>query len=257
MLRLTLPGDEAIIDAFCRPFALGARIRCYVAAYGLSSSLVSVWLGEENGKITSAVSLFDGAVTVLADESADFSELSHFLSGLRFSSLCTDEETAGKLGFAATSVKNMFEYTVPLDTPYEKSDGDYENYPHVYQLISRSIPGSFSPEKEAYLCWLSDFTYRRRRALARLKTVSDENSLLSCALTAAECADAAIISGVACDERARGKHLGQRTVRTLCDELSGEGKRVFVIALNDPASSFYLKSGFTFCGRVSFIERNN
>lgn len=256
MLKLALPGDEKIIEEFCRPYALGIRIRCFIGAYGLSSSLLSVWLGEENGEISSVVSLFDGAVTVVANEEADFSELSHFLSGLQFSSLCSQEETVGKLGFTASYSKNMYAYTVPLDTPYEKVESDCDDYALVYRLISRSIPGSFSPEKEAYLCWLSDFTYRRRRGLARLKTVSDGEILLSCALTAAECDDGAIISGVACDEKARGKHLGQRTVRTLCDELLHEGKKVFVIALNDAASSFYLKSGFTFWGRVSYIERN-
>ena len=257
MLKLALTGDEKKIDEFCRPFALGARIRCVTLAYGLSSPLVSVWLGEENGAVTAAVSLFDGAVTVLADNNADFSELSQFLRGLSFSSLCGEEDTVNKLGFAADYRKNMFEYTAPLTLPYEKADGENENYPSVYDLISRSIPGSFSADREAYLCWLSDFTYRRRRNLARLKTVSDSEVLLSCALTAAECKDSAIISGVACDEKARGKHLGQRTVRTLCDELINEGKRVYVIALNDSASSFYLKTGFTFIGRVSYIERTN
>lgn len=257
MLKLAVPGDEKRIDEFCRPFALGIRVRCLTSAYGLSGSLVSVWLGEENGEITAAVSLFDGAATVLASDNADFSELSHFLRGLSFSSLCGEEETFIKLGFQADFMKNMFVYAESLKTAYEKADGGYENYPLVYKLISRSIPGSFSPEKEAYLCWLSDFTYRYRRGLARLKTVSDGEMLLSCALTAAESDDGAVISGVACDERARGKHLGQRTVRTLCDELTKEGKRVFVIALNDSASSFYLKTGFTFYGRVSYIERNN
>ncbi|MGN1194697.1 MAG: GNAT family N-acetyltransferase [Acutalibacteraceae bacterium] len=255
MLKLAVTGDEKTIDEFCRPFALGVRIRCLSKAYGLSSSLLSVWLGEENGEITAAVSLFDGAVTVLASDNADFSELSRFLCGLSFSSLCAQEEAVKKLGLSADYTKSMFVYTEPLKTAYEKADGEYENYSLVYQLISRSIPGSFSPEREAYLCWLSDFTYRRRRGLARLKTVADGENLLSCALTAAECADGAIISGVACDEKARGKHLGQRTVRTLCDELKKEGKRVFVIALNDSASSFYLKTGFTFYGKVSYIER--
>lgn len=257
MLKLAATGDENRIDEFCRSFALGIRIRCLTEAYGLSSSLLSVWLGEEDGKITAAVSLFDGAVTVLTSDDADFSELSQFLKGLSFASLCAPEETVKKLGLTADCCKNMFEYSAPLATPYEKADGDCESYQLVYQLISRSIPNSFSPEREAYLCWLSDFTYRRRRGLARLKTVSDGELLLSCALTAAECDDGAVISGVACDEKARGKHIGQRTVRTLCDELANEGKRVFVIALNDSASSFYCKTGFTFYGRVSYIERNN
>ena len=93
MLKLAVPGDEKRIDEFCRPFALGIRVRCLTSAYGLSGSLVSVWLGEENGEITAAVSLFDGAATVLASDNADFSELSHFLRGLSFSSLCGEEET--------------------------------------------------------------------------------------------------------------------------------------------------------------------
>lgn len=255
MLKLAESTDVKRLDEYCRSFALGIRIRCLLSAYGTSGSLVNFWFGEENGKITCAVSLFDGCATVVASENACFSELSAFLNAIDFTDLCAQDDTLEKLGLKADFTKQMFRYTAPLSSEYEKVQSDYEDLMQVYALISRSIPGSFSPEKEAYLCWLSDFTFRSRRGLARLKTVVSDSTLLSCALTAAECSDGAIISGVACDERARGKHIGQRTVRTIADELSDEGKEVYVIALNDEASSFYLKTGFSFYGTVSYIER--
>ncbi len=257
MLKLVEEKDVNRLDDFCYSFPLGIRIRCLLSAYGTASSLVKFWLGEENGAVNCAVCSFDGCVTVVADDTAPFAELSAFLNAVGFNDLCAPDDTLGKLGFTADFTKKMFCYVNPLSSGYEKVQTGYGDLSEVYALISRSIPGSFSPEREAYLSWLSDFTYRSRRGLARLKTVEGDGVLLSCALTAAECEDAAIISGVACDERARGKHIGQRTVRTIADELAGEGKKVYVIALNDSAESFYLKTGFAFCGTVSYIERKN
>ena len=255
MLKLVEEKDEKRFTEFCRPFALGIRMRCLLSAYGTASSLVRFWLGENEDKITCAVCLFGGSATVIMRDDAFVSELSVFLNALDFTDLCAQGDTLEKLGFKADFSKKMFYYSQPLVTEYEKAQTGYEDLSAVYALISRSIPGSFSAEREAYLCWLSDFTYRSRRGLARLKTIANDDTLLSCALTAAECDDGAIISGVACDEKARGKHLGQRTVRTIADELTGEGKKVYVIALNDKASSFYLKTGFTFYDTVSYIER--
>lgn len=255
MLKLVEEKDEQRFAEFCRPFVLGIRIRCLLSAYGTSSSLVRFWLGENEGEITCAVCLFGGSATVIAGENAPFSELHAFLNVIGFTDLCAQGDTLEKLGFKPGFSKKMFCYSAPLVTEYEKAQTGFENLSEVYALISRSIPGSFSPEREAYLCWLSDFTFRSRRGLARLKTIANDETLLSCALTAAECDDGAIISGVACDERARGQHLGQRTVRTIADELTNEGKKVYVIALNDEASSFYLKTGFTFYDTVSYIER--
>ncbi|MGN1442993.1 MAG: GNAT family N-acetyltransferase [Acutalibacteraceae bacterium] len=257
MLKLVEENDEKRFSEFCRPFALGIRMRCLLSAYGTASSLVRFWLGENNGKITCAVCLFGGSATVIMRDDALVSELSAFLNAFDFTDLCAQGDTLEKLGFKPDYSKRMFWYTDPLLADYEKAQTGYEDLSEVYALIARAIPGSFSAEREAYLSWLSDFTFRSRRRLARLKTIANDETLLSCALTAAECSDGAIISGVACDEKARGQHLGQRTVRTIADELSGEGKTVYVIALNEEASSFYLKTGFSFCDTVSYIERKN
>ena len=48
---------------------------------------------------------------------------------------------------------------------------------------------------------------------------------------------------------------GKKTVLTLANELLKEGKRVYVIALNDSAKEFYKKIGFSECITVGYTER--
>ena len=253
---LKLLGNDKINDvlSFSEKHPLGVHIACKLSAYGTDKDFLHVWYGEDKNGINAAVLSFFGDVIICTDDTADFEEIKTFVTAYGYKSVCAEKETLVKCGFEINEEKTMFEYTSDISEVFPEVK-NYADMKKVYELISLSIPNSFSSDKEAYLSFLSDFTYRERRSLARVKTISEEDRVLSCALTAAECECSALISGVASDKNIRGKGFGKKTVLTLANELSSENKKVYVIALNDSAKEFYKKIGFTECITVGYTER--
>ena len=59
------------------------------------------------------------------------------------------------------------------------SDLSENYYRECYSLISENIPDSFSDTEEAYLSFLSDFMFRQRRGLARIKGYTEDGKVFS------------------------------------------------------------------------------
>lgn len=242
MFKLANEKDKNKIESFCEEFPLGVRIACYINAYGFERDFFKTWYSQTEEEVTAAISSFDGSVTICAKENADFEELEEFLKVVGFQSVCAEQSVFEKLSLNEGTRKSLFRFEGESVSFEEVKNGG--NMKKVYNLISSSIPHAFPENEEAYLHFLSDFTFRERRNLARVKTITKEDKVLSCALTAAETDFAAMISGVACDSTQRGKGIGKKTVLTLAGELKSENKNVYVIALNDSACAFYEKIGF-------------
>ena len=254
MLKLITEEKVSEVIAFSEKHPLGVHIACKLTAYGTDKDFLYTWYSEDEKGINAAIISFFGDVIICCDETADFEEIGAFITAYGYKSICAKKDTLENCGFTVNEEKTMFAYSVKSEEVYREvmSGGDMKK---VYELISLSIPGSFSSDKDAYLSFLSDFTYRERRALARVKTVCEYGMVYSCALTAAESKASALISGVASDKNIRGKGYGKKTVLTLANELSSENKKVYVIALNDSAKEFYKKIGFRECMTVGYTER--
>lgn len=220
--------------------ATGAKIGGLVAAYGLDSSLLQVWYDENS----TVVSRFDGAMTVYCDGETDFDELSGFIRAVGCTSLFTDAESLVMLGFKADLSGAVMRCTGCEDCGIAEDAGG--RLRELYTVISENIPGSF--DEGSYNYFLSDFTYRQRRSLARASCVTVGGKISACALTSAETAHSAVISGVACVRECRGTGYGRLVVSSLARELMSEGKAVYVFALNERACGFYEHIGFSRCG---------
>lgn len=243
------------IFSFCENSLLGTRITCQLKAYGLERDFLDAWYYySEDGDISAVITKFEDSVTLISFKNSDLSEIKAFLDMLGFASLCCNEITAKALGYQADTTKNAYIF---YGNPESKALNDLTEgyYRSAYELISKNIPDSFDNSNYAYLTFLSDFTFRKKRGFARIKGTLFEGRVASCALTSAETDTAAIISGVACDTELRMKGLGKKTVLALADELSAENKKVYVIALNKSAEGFYEHIGFEITERISFIER--
>lgn len=253
MLKKAETADINLIKTFCSKYPLGTRINCCLGAYGLERDFFHIWYSVKDGEVNAVISSFFGDMTVCASNDADFSEIADFINMYGCESVCAESDIMKNLGYTDTENKRMFIFEKAVSYSAVQNCDD-ELLKSAYNLISLSIPNSFSSDKDAYLSWLSDFTFRKKRGLARIKAVCDDSRVYSCALTAAESENAAIISGVACDTSKRGTGLGRNTVLTLADELRSEGKKVYVIALNDGAGTFYEKIGFRQISMVSYAK---
>lgn len=254
MLKRAQEKDIYSITDLCSDSIIGTKILCQIMAYGFQRSFLEIWLEEVDGEITGILTKFFDDATLMLSEKSDIEQLDSFLMMLNYNSLMCTEESCKMLGIKDYTVKTAFLYDG--DEPDFNADLLKEDdYRKAYQLISQLIPGSFSDNEEAYLSFLSDFTFRHRRNLARGLCTHKDNCLSSVALTSSETESAAIISGVACNSQLQKKGLGKQTVLSLVGLLAKEKKNVYVIALNENAEGFYRHIGFKETGKIAFIER--
>lgn len=255
MLKIAKGSDFERLQRFCKGNAFGAYICCRAEAYGFSSSFSKLWIGENaDEKITCAVSSLDRNAVLLADGECDFDELAFMISALGISSVLTDEMTAEKCKMPSFETKPVFCFENACGY-IETEDAEISDMKAVYALFCSCFPNRYLNDKESFLSWLSDFTFRKNRNLARLETAICGSKLVAAALTAAECKTDAVISSVACDEEFRRRGFGKSVVLSLAKKLKDENKNVFVIAENNELSAFYKKIGFKNCGFAAYTER--
>lgn len=251
MLKILTDKDLPRLLSFCDGSILGTRIACYALCYGFDKEFLMFW-GDENFNCIAAK--FDNSLIVLANNEADVDELREFIEFIGADTVTTNEDIAKALNFSEFDVKTGFKYIgANLDlTADVVKDADLKE---IYALISKAIPNSFADTKDAYLSFVSDFTYRQRRGFSSGRCFRHDGKVVSSAITAAQSKNAALISGVACYEEYRKFGYGKRTVLSLAEEFKKEGKEVFVIALNTSAEGFYEYIGFTECEKIAFIKR--
>lgn len=241
MIRLCKNEDSAALAAFCGNTLFGCYILSRFCCYGNDYDFCKCYVDEADGVVKTALSVLDGTAVLLTGARTDFEELALFLPVLGVHVLMCSANAAVKLPFPVLQQKTAFRLQTPLPAADACGAAPMRD---VYDLISSAIPGSFPDTKDAYLRFLSDFTFRQTRGKARLKAILENETLCACALTAAESDSAAVLSGVACRADCRGRGFGKAVVSALAHDLQKEQKDVHVIALNDSACGFYRTLGF-------------
>lgn len=252
MLKAAADNDLKSVLRFCSDDLIGTRISCYCLCYGFNRDFFSVWLNELDGEIKAVVAKFYDSVTIKCEDDCDFDEIRRFISMLGYNEVMCSQSSCIALNFKDYEIKNAYVFR-GKDGAFESENLCEEYFKQLYSLISEAIPGSFSNDNNAYLSWLSDFTFRKRREMARAKGITENGKLLSCVITSSETDFAAILSGVACKSTFRKSGLGKKTVLSAAKELLRENKKVYVIALNESAQGFYEHIGFEEIYKICFI----
>lgn len=254
MLKLAEKENLEAILRFCDGDLLGTRIGCYCLSYGFNYDFLNIWIDETEVGIQTVIAKFYDTITVKTSAES-FDEIKDFVNMIGFNTLEMYQSDCEKSGFIPDEIKKAYIFDGVAEN-FGASSLYEEHLRDVYDLVSRNIPGSFSDSKEAYLSFLSDFTFKSRRNFARCKGVLIDSKPVSSAITAAETHSCALISAVASDSNLRGKGLGKTTVLTMVDELINEGKKAFVVALNESAQGFYEKLGFKYFNDIAIVRQN-
>ena len=256
MLKIATSEDSIHIEKFLKNGIIPLRINSYINAYGFDKDFVKYWVSINNDKVDCIIALFEESLLIYSEGESDISEIKAFISMLQFSTISCEKETAEKLGFKNYTEKQGYIYSETAEF-FLSENIEEENIKCAYKLICENIPDSFSDTNDAYLSFLSDYTYRNRRNLARGKCIIDDGKLVSCAFTSAETKIEALLSGVVTDKDIRKGGYGKRTVLSLVYELNKSGKTAYVIALNDSAKSFYEHIGFKRDKTIAYIKRKD
>ncbi|MGN0463703.1 MAG: GNAT family N-acetyltransferase [Acutalibacteraceae bacterium] len=245
MLRLTDKESADEVLRFCSGNAVGARVGALLRAYGNGYGFAMFWEQLKNGNITAAVGKTDGNITVCADENADFEELGEFVRAIGFTALFSDADTAIRLtGSAETGDILRF-----CGGGARADNVAFDVEPAALYGLLCSVNGA-QAVGAGYLPWLSDIMFRKSRDMLRSVGVYENGRLISCALTSAETAEDAVISGVATDAAFRGRCLAKSCVETLAAQLMEKGKKnIFVMTKNQELTGYYEKLGFETVGR--------
>lgn len=250
MLKLASEQDINSVLCICDGDVLGTRIGCYALAYGFERDFLHIWFDESTETV---LAKFYDSMT-LVSRSDDFEEIRSFIEMIGFHSLEAYSCVCGKLGYTTDTVKKSYVFAGNAQD-YGAIEIGEEYYKTLYNLVSVNIPGSFVNSKEAYLSFLSDYTFRRLRGFARAKGFIIDKNLVSSVITSAETNNCALISAVTSDKSYRGTGLGKKTVLSMVSELVNENKKVFVVALNESAEGFYEHLGFVPCENIATVYR--
>lgn len=250
MLNLASSQDLDIILDICDGKLLGTRIGCYCLAYGFDRDFLQVWFDDN---FNTVIAKFYDTLTLISDAD-NCDEIRNFIEMIGYSNLEMSDDVCDKLGYTADTEKKSYIFNGKAEN-YGAVEIGEEHYKSLYALVSDNIPGSFDSSKEAYLSFLSDFTFRKHRTLARAKGFIVDDTLVSSVITSAETAGYALISAVTSNKKLRGTGLGKKTVLSMINELIDENKKVFVVALNESAEGFYEHLGFEFCGNIATVRR--
>lgn len=256
MLKRATIDDFKAIEDFCDRDICGIKSLCQIKAYGFERDFLEIWCMKNEEEISTVIARFYDDITIASSDKTDVDQLKVFLDMFYWKTVMCSEWLCKKFQLENFTVKKAYKYLAESSDFYAEALTE-DDFSCAYSLISREIPGSFKNNREAYLSFLSDYTFRERRGLARGFCTHCEGKLSSIAITSAETQNNAIISGVACDSTLRKKGLGKNTVYAIAENLMKDGKRPFVIALNESAEGFYEHIGFEFTERVAFIERKN
>lgn len=256
MLKRAEAADLPQINRICEGSIIGTKILCLVTAYGLERDFLEIWVMSQDKKTTAVLTKFYDDITLITDSEADTEQLVSFLGMFSYRTINCTEKCCLALGMEADTVKKGYSFDAE-SADFNCDSLEEDDYRNAYQLISKEIPGSFGSDREAYLSFLSDFTFRKRRGLARGVCTHTDGKISSVALTSSEAENSAIISGVACDNSLQKRGLGKRTVLSLVKSLKNEGKQIYVIALNEKAEGFYEHIGFVKNEKIAFVERKN
>lgn len=255
MLKKAESNDTLSILNFCKNSIIGTKISCLCLCYGFERDFFEVWTQTQNEKITVVITKFYDDLTVYCDEKCDFEALNVFLSMLSYNTLNCNSLLCEKLEFENFTVKNGYEFSGKAEFYNFAKKMTEDKYKKAYDLISNEIPNSFHKDKQAYLSFLSDFTFRSIRDRARGFYIEEDGEIVATVITAAESDSAAVLSGVACSKNVRGKGYGKKIVLSAASFFENIGKKVYVIALNESAEAFYEHIGFVKKEKIIYIER--
>ncbi len=237
MIKLVDKPD--VLYSFCRRDPFGTRIAAYHMAYGESMRSIMFWIQFDGDTPVAAVCLADGAVTVCADNNADFAELNEFLSCVGYSSIQCEKSVMERLGFSLFTTGCVVRFVGQKCTDTDAIIGNSEDYKSVYNILHICNFDGIDNYSE----WLADISHRCRRGTALIRTASMSGKSVACVSALFITEDSVLLGAVGTLPEYRKQGISPVLVGGLAKEMQESGKRVYLFCKHE-LIPFYNKVGF-------------
>lgn len=250
MIRLAKAQD---FESFVPDSEGAVRILGLIAAYGADRPFIRCWCVLCGAEIAGFVSLLDGAATLTMRDGGVTEELAAFLG------MQPEIQSVRTSGAAARTLAAFGGWSVETGSVMTPGGQQKEPEQRPEELSAREVypvlKNCFT-ELPPFESWYADVSHRVRHGCCRIVGFREEGKPVACAMTTAECQNAAVIGGVATLPEGRGKGYASANVLTLARTLQGEGKRVFLSPKNEHARALYVGLGFVECGQWGSLNRS-
>lgn len=212
MIRLLEPPQHSALETVCGD-VFGTRILSGVHMYG-QYPFFDVWVQQENGVCTAAISRLDGAMAITVCAPPDWEELQEFFRMVPGETLLGESGVMRQLGFSGAGGTVLCQQKQPGE---ETGAGQAPRLRDVHGLLCACASETFVvPKWEPFYL---DLSHRLRHGGAYLETLSQNGSLTACAMTVAQTPQMALLGAVAVHPGYRCRGLGSQVVRRLLARL--------------------------------------
>lgn len=238
MIKL-LEKDKLPSVNFTDGFSM-TKIKANLWSYGNKYPFLNVWQQTVDDTVTALISKFEDTLVLVANSSADLFEIKEFTEVIGYKSLQGEPWILKEMNLP------FKEYEILM----KKGQGDegllsIPKIEKIYKILySEENEGIKPTEFEGFYV---DLSHRIRHGTAAALNLENSAVCLASHITSKH----AVISGVFTLKNEREKGKGSKALDALVKAL---GERDIFVAAEDKVSPFYLKNGFTPCGKNAIYE---
>lgn len=233
----------------------GSRIYTLYKAYNNVPNMVDIWVYLENDKPLGAIMRFSGILTIVADESADLSEIAsfiHIVGGFN--------QIEGLL-YTVLELNKFLNLDIETGlimcyqgTPYNADNQNINRnpvYKEVFDILCKSdVDFEIGAD---YDNWLLDISHRTRRGLAKMITYEHENIPVASAGIYFIGRKISVIGGVATLPEYRHQGFATKAVKAITAYAIEDGRLPVLIPADENLVPFYTSLGYGEVGQRGIL----
>lgn len=238
MIKRIDNADE--IFSFSKSDIYAIRIKALLKSYGTSYDFAKFYIcfsdyDEPCAIISSLDNDFTLSYSMLTQDNAD--EICAFITSIGYNSLLTDSE------FVITGTKYDSGIVMQASKRYDfpLTDATINEYPKLMDLFNLD-----SYDKWDFEAWYVDLSHRIRHGTAKAYSLNINDEIISSAVYSSIYKDDAILTSVETVPEYRGLGWASQLVSYMLGDIKGN---VYLMREENKNEQFYLKLGFTNCGR--------
>lgn len=224
---------------------VGIKLTATLAAYQTKYSFFTVWIQWKNDLPTAWIAKLDETIFLVAEATAEFTELRNFFAAIGFESIQAEASVIRRLGYPVREVYSILRREQEGNLPASLSPPP--NLRLVYDILFSEVNDAL--HQTPFDAWYVDLSHRIRHGTA-LVTLVEQAAVAVASHIVGDCA---VISGVATLPDRRGRGLASAALE---DAIRKCGVRNIFAAAKEETIPFYLNNRFAQVGELAIHYAN-